>query len=142
VTVGARYRPGEPGVTEGMVPEVSIWMPCGLKVEPFPQPHIIHFEWYVPVDERTHRYMITWGSYAKTDEEKQRFHDACANTWREVVPRDFNNDDMFAREAMDEFYASDDGWFRERLFGPDVVITQWRILCSRRGRGIQRRGLA
>jgi carbazole 1,9a-dioxygenase len=142
VTVGARFRPGEPGVTEGMVPEVSIWMPCGLKVEPFPEPHITHFEWYVPVDERTHRYMITWGTYAKTEEERQRFHDACESTWKEVVPRDFNNDDVFAREAMDEFYATDDGWFRERLFGPDVVITQWRILSSRRGRGIQRRGLA
>jgi carbazole 1,9a-dioxygenase terminal dioxygenase component len=141
VKVEARYRPGEEGVMEGMVPEVSIWMPCGLKVDPFPTPSIIHFEWYVPVDENTHRYIMTWGQRVSSDEERVAFEDEVATTWRHRVPDEFNADDVFAREAMQDFYANEDGWYRERLFGPDVVITQWRKLASKHARGVQRRGM-
>jgi carbazole 1,9a-dioxygenase terminal dioxygenase component len=141
VTVAARYRPGEAGVMEGMVPEVSIWMPCGLKVDPFPTPETIHFEWYVPVDETTHRYLITWGRPVSGDEERAAFEDEMRTDWRDVIPAEFNNDDVFAREGMAEFYADQNGWYRERLFGPDVVITEWRKLVSRNARGVQRRGL-
>jgi carbazole 1,9a-dioxygenase terminal dioxygenase component len=141
VTIGARFRPGEEGVLEGMVPEVSIWMPAGLKVDPFPTPETIHFEFYVPIDERNHRYIITWGRRCADEAEREAFEREITETWRETVPNEFNNEDVFAREAMAEFYADEDGWFRERLFGPDVVITQWRKLASKNARGVQRRGL-
>jgi len=141
VTVAARYRPGEEGVLEGMVPEVSIWMPGVLKVDPFPTPRMVHFEWYVPVDENTHRYVIAWGQRVESEDERLEFEREIRETWLEIVPNEFNNDDVFAREAMAEFYAGEDGWYRERLFGPDIVITQWRQLASRTGRGIQKRGL-
>jgi hypothetical protein len=38
---------------------------------------------------------------------------------------------------MQNFYANEDGWYRERLFGPDIVVTRWRELASRENRGIQ-----
>ena len=136
-TISARYLPDEPGVMQGMIPEVGIWMPGVLRVDPFPAPHIVHFEWYVPVTERTHRYMISWGSKVRTEQEKKGFFDEMKYLWRDFVPQKFNNEDMFAREAMDEFYSVEDGWHRERLFGPDVLITAWRILCSNTNRGIQ-----
>lgn len=136
--LAAQYRPEEPGVMQGMVPEVGIWMPGVLRVDPFPAPHIVHFEWYVPVDERSHRYMITWGSKTATDQEKKAFFDEIRFVWRDFVPQKFNNEDMFAREAMDPFYAEQDGWRRERLFGPDVLVTAWRKLCSNTHRGIQK----
>ncbi len=136
-TISARYLPDEPGVMQGMIPEVGIWMPGVLRVDPFPAPHIVHFEWYVPVTERTHRYMIGWGSKVRTEQEKKGFFDEMKYLWRDFVPQKFNNEDMFAREAMDEFYSVGDGWHRERLFGPDVLITAWRILCSNTNRGIQ-----
>lgn len=136
-TISAQYLPDEPGVMQGMVPEVGIWMPGVLRVDPFPAPHIVHFEWYVPVTERTHRYMIGWGSKVRTEQEKKGFFDEMKYLWRDFVPQKFNNEDMFAREAMDEFYSAEDGWHRERLFGPDVLITAWRILCSNTNRGIQ-----
>ena len=136
-TISARYLPDEPGVMQGMIPEVGIWMPGVLRVDPFPAPHIVHFEWYVPVTERTHRYMIGWGSKVRTEQEKKGFFDEMKYLWRDFVPQKFNNEDMFAREAMDEFYSVEDGWHRERLFGPDVLITAWRILCSNTNRGIQ-----
>ncbi len=141
VKVSARFRPGEEGVLEGMVPEVSIWMPGCLRVDPFPTPRFVHFEWYVPIDEKTHRYMITWGCHVSDDAERAAFEDEITNRWRDFVPAHFNNDDVFAREAMADFYAEENGWFRERLFGPDVVITQWRKLASQTARGVQRRGL-
>jgi carbazole 1,9a-dioxygenase terminal dioxygenase component len=141
VTVAARYLPEDEGVLDGMVPEVSIWMPCGLRVEPFPTQKMTHFEWYVPIDENTHRYIITWGQLVEDDSERQAFEDEISNHWRDEVPTHFNNDDVFAREAMSEFYSNEDGWFRERLFGPDIVITQWRKLASRAARGVQHRGL-
>ena len=136
-TISAQYLPDEPGVMQGMIPEVGIWMPGVLRVDPFPAPHIVHFEWYVPVTERTHRYMIGWGSKVSTEQEKKGFFDEMKYLWRDFVPQKFNNEDMFAREAMDEFYSVEDGWHRERLFGPDVLITAWRILCSNTNRGIQ-----
>jgi hypothetical protein len=40
----------------------------------------------------------------------------------------------------DSFYAEEDGWERERLDRPDVIITEWRKLASAHHRGIQRRG--
>lgn len=141
VKLGARFRPGEEGVLEGMVPDVSIWMPGGLRVDPFPAPGIIHFEWYVPVDENTHRYIITWGHKLAGEGDRAVFEDEVTTRWRDYVPANFNNEDVFAREAMAKFYSKQDGWFRERLFGPDVVITQWRKLASQTARGVQHRGL-
>ena len=51
----------------------------------------------------------------------------------------FNNEDVIAREAMERFYAEEDGWNREHLFRPDMIITEWRKLASKHNRGIQRR---
>ena len=59
-----------------------------------------------------------------------------ATLWKPLVPTTFTNDDERAREAMHEFYAREDGWHKERLFGPDLVITKWRELASRVNRGI------
>lgn len=137
VTLTARFIPGQPGVVEGLVPQVSIWMPGVLKVEPFPAPDLFHFEWYVPVDENHHNYVITWGRYVESDDERDRFFDEVTTLWKPLVPTTFNNEDQLAREAMQNFYANEDGWYRERLFGPDIVVTRWRELASRSNRGIQ-----
>jgi len=139
VTLSARYKPDEPGVLEGMIPEVGIWMPGALRVDPFPAPHIVHFEWYVPVSERSHRYLIAWATKAPDEPARKRFDDEVTYLWREFVTEKFNNEDMFARQAMDEFYSLEDGFRRENLFGPDVLITAWRSLCARTNRGLQRR---
>ncbi len=140
VKLKARFMPGDEGVNNEMVPEVSIWMPGGLKVDPFPAPGIIMFEWYVPVDEDHYRYIMTWGRYLSSPGEKDRFLEECTTLWKPLVPTTFTNEDEQARESIHEFYASEGGWYKERLFGPDVVITRWRELASRVNRGIQRRG--
>ncbi len=141
-TLSARFKPGDEGVTDEMVPEVSIWLPGGLKVDPFPAPGIVHFEWYVPIDEHTHKYIITWGRYVDTPQQEARFIEEVGTLWRDFVPAKFNNEDVMAREAMHDFYHAGDGWYREHLFGPDIVITRWRELASMHNRGLQRRGVA
>ena len=45
---------------------------------------------------------------------------------------------MLAREQIERFYAEEDGWHRERLYRPDLIITEWRKLASVHNRGIQR----
>jgi len=37
-------------------------------------------------------------------------------------------------------YAKEDWWRRERLFKPDYIIMQWRMLVARHVRGIQTYG--
>src|SRR5207245_4759902 len=58
-TVSSRYQP-DPSAGRTS-PDTSMWLPCGLKVDPFPTPGMIQFEWYVPVDEGSHLYFVTWG---------------------------------------------------------------------------------
>ncbi|HLY66692.1 MAG TPA: Rieske 2Fe-2S domain-containing protein [Chloroflexota bacterium] len=137
--VSARNRPG---MGKNRVnPDVSLWLPCGLKVDPSPGaseiPGMIHFEWYVPVDEHSHRYLVTWGKHVGSQQEAETFYGDVETKWRSIIRR-FNDDDIAAREAMERFYAEEDGWHRERLFRPDVVITEWRKLASKHNRGIQR----
>ena len=35
---------------------ISMWLPCALRVEPWPAPHLTQFEWYVPIDGERHIY--------------------------------------------------------------------------------------
>ena len=53
-----RPRKGSPTKTQ-------LRLPGYLRVNPFPAPDIVHFEWYVPVDEWHHRYFqfsVMWTS--------------------------------------------------------------------------------
>lgn len=134
---------------------VGLYMPCGLEVDWFPAPGMIHFEWYVPVDEEHHFYMITQSKYCETEEEERQFHEECETAfgplvWKEpagqtAYPGDgptwgFNNFDAFGREQLEHVYAEEDFWNRERLYKPDYIIVRWRMLVNKHMRGIQKRG--
>ena len=134
---------------------VGLFMPCGLEVDWFPAPGMIHFEWYVPVDEEHHLYMITQSKYCETEEEERQFHEECETmfgplVWKEpagqtAYPGDgptwgFNNFDAFGREQLEHVYAEEDFWNRERLYKPDYIIVRWRMLVNKHMRGIQKRG--
>ena len=136
--VTTRYRP-EDNPNAGGVTDTSLWMPCGLKVDPFPVKDMIHFEWYVPVDEHSHYYVVTWGKRLSDERAKDQFVNEVETHWRKLVVDHFNDEDVYAREAMERFYAEENGWNRERLFRPDVIVTEWRKLASRCNRGIQKR---
>ena len=126
---------------------VGLFMPGGLEVDYFPAPGMIHFEWYVPMDEDHHMYIVLQGKYVKDEEEERQFHEAMEEgegrlTWNRPgeEPAGFVNFDQFVRENMNHAYASEDWWNRETLFKPDTILVRWRTLVSKHARGIQTRG--
>lgn len=137
VKIESQYRPNS-GTPAPRMTDTSLWLPCGLKVDPFPTSDTMQFEWYVPQDARSHHYMVTWGKRAKGEHEIEQFVREMDVVWKDMVINKFNNEDVIAREAMERFYAEEDGWNREYLYRPDVVITEWRKLASKHNRGIQR----
>ena len=138
VKVTSQYRPGV-NTDQRNVTDTSLWLPCGLKVDPFPRPDTIQFEWYVPLDEQSHHYIVTWGKRAENEHESEQFIREMDVIWKDLVVHKFNNEDVIAREAMEHFYAQEDGWNQEQLFRPDMILAEWRRLASKHNRGIQRR---
>jgi carbazole 1,9a-dioxygenase terminal dioxygenase component len=96
------------------------------------------FEWYVPVDATTHMYLQALGRVTGSPAEADAFRTEVDEKWVRLALDGFNNDDVWAREATEEFYGDRDrGWVEERLFETDIAIVQWRQLASRYNRGIQ-----
>ncbi len=134
---------------------VGLFMPCGLEVDWFPAPGMIHFEWYVPIDEDHHMYMITQSKYVETEAEAKAFPKECDDIFGPLVWQrpdgqtdpmgdgptwGFNNFDAFGREQIHHSYEYENWWNRERLFKPDYIIVRWRMLVDTHARGIQKRG--
>jgi carbazole 1,9a-dioxygenase terminal dioxygenase component len=134
---------GEP-VIEGHFGEkkvadnISIWLPGVLKVDPWPQEGMNQFEWYIPVDANTHIYLQTLGRTVANEAEAAAFRQEVEDKWIHLALDGFNDDDIWAREATEEFYGDRDrGWVEERLFETDIAIVEWRRLASTHNRGIQ-----
>ena len=138
VKIESQYRPA-PDAPRSHITNTSLWLPCGLKVEPFPLDDTAQFEWYTPCDAHSHHYIVTWGRRVKSEAETAAFVREMDGAWKDLVVNNFNNEDVIAREAMERFYAEEDGWNREYLYRPDIVITEWRKLASKHNRGIQTR---
>lgn len=120
--------------------QVSIWMPGMLKVDPFPDPELVQFEWYVPIDVDTHMYWRVLGKKVSDAAEAEGFAQEFKSRWVSLALHGFNDTDIWAREAMQEFYKDDTAWQREHLFKPDLCIVEWRKLASRYHRGLQPAG--
>jgi carbazole 1,9a-dioxygenase len=138
VKVASQYRPGV-NTDQRNVTDTSLWLPCGLKVDPFPRPDTMQLEWYVPHDEQSHHYIVTWGKRVQNEQEREQFFREMDVVWKDLVVHKFNSDDVVAREAMEHFYAEEDGWNQEQLFRPDMIIAEWRRLASKHNRGIQKK---
>jgi carbazole 1,9a-dioxygenase terminal dioxygenase component len=116
---------------------VSIWMPGALRVDPWPDPALTQFEWYVPIDIDTHMYWRVLGKRVAGAAEAAAFHEEFETRWKSLALHGFNDDDIWAREGLQEFYRDDDAWQREHLFKPDRCIVEWRKLASQHNRGVQ-----
>ena len=132
-TVSAVMKPN--GIM--VAPEVSCWVPGVLMLKDFPFEGYYIFEWYVPIDTRTHTYFQILGKRVASDEERREHQDKAHNYWKDVLWRGFNDQDLFAREWLEEAYTEGEGWSRERLYKPDMCLVEWRKLASRFNRGIQ-----
>ncbi|MBM3941283.1 MAG: Rieske 2Fe-2S domain-containing protein [SAR202 cluster bacterium] len=142
----ANYPEDAPAVVAGeLFPIwVGVYLPCGLEVDPFPNTGMIHFEWYVPIDDEYHMYTIIQSQYVEDEVEERKFYEETEKLWGPLVfqrpgvePEGFNNFDAFGRKHSFHSYQNEGWWRRERLFKPDYVIMEWRKLVSTHARGIQ-----
>lgn len=117
---------------------ISMWLPCALRVQPWPVPALTQYEWYVPIDGDHHLYVQTLGKHCANAGEEAAWHDEFHSRWLPKALDGFNDDDVWAREATQAFYADDSGWLKEQLFEPDGNIIEWRKLASAHARGRQR----
>jgi carbazole 1,9a-dioxygenase terminal dioxygenase component len=117
--------------------EISLWMPGALKVDPFPDPEMIHFEWYVPCDADSHWYIHCATKVIPGDDGAAIFKEEYEALWKDLYAYGFNEDDIWAREATQPFYQDDWGWLKEQLFEADAALIAWRRMASEKNRGIQ-----
>lgn len=97
----------------------SVAMPGMLRIA---YPKFIHYEFYVPVDADTHRYvgvMISFGQGAAA----LRFGAKYLASVRWLFHGQFSSQDAWMVEATDAP--------PERLYRPDVSLTEWRRLAER-----------
>lgn len=114
-----------------------VCLPGVLRVDNFPYYGLYQFEWYVPVTESSHLYIITLGKSCATETERKEFDHEFWHRWKPESLEGFNNEDVMAREALEPFYSKDKNWLEETLVREDQSIVAWRELCHRNGRGLQ-----
>lgn len=102
---------------------VSIKLPCTLRVQ---YDTWTHFEWWVPISEDRHIY-LQLATQRGTGLRALRFRTYYWSWVRWVFHGMFNEEDALMVDVMDAP--------PERLYRPDVAITEWRKLCDTSARG-------
>lgn len=123
---------------KGSIPmpyRASAWLPCGMMIEPWPQPGHVQYEFMVPIDDHTHMYWEIIGTSAATEEEREEFRFRYEHYYEPLAIRGFNDNDLFAREQTEDFYQKYDGWNNEIFAHADFSVVQWRKHASKFGRG-------
>jgi hypothetical protein len=105
-------------------------------VENWPEEGVAQYEWYVPITDDTYEYWEVLVKHCPTEEDREQFSYRFDTVYQPLALRGFNDCDMHAREAMQDFYADGSGWQREQLVETDVSAIMWRKLASRHNRGI------
>lgn len=118
----------------------SVVMPGVLLVENWPEEHIAQYEWYVPITDDTYEYWEVMVKVCPTEKDKAAFKHRYDRVFLPLCLRGFNDCDLYAREAMEEFYADGTGWDAEQLVSTDISPITWRKLASRWNRGIAKPG--
>lgn len=118
----------------------SVVLPGVLTVENWPEEHVVQYEWYVPITDDMYEYWEVLVRVCKTDEELRKFKHRFDTVYKPLCLEGFNDCDLHAREAMEEFYTDGTGWDDEQLVETDVSPVTWRKLASRWNRGIAKPG--
>ncbi|MCM2320920.1 MAG: 2Fe-2S ferredoxin, partial [Pseudomonas sp.] len=118
----------------------SVVLPGVLMVENWPQDHVVQYEWYVPITDDTHEYWEILVRVCNTPEERAKHEYRYKTVYEPLCLHGFNDCDLYAREAMQNFYADGTGWDDEQLVATDISPITWRKLSSRWNRGIAKPG--
>jgi phenylpropionate dioxygenase-like ring-hydroxylating dioxygenase large terminal subunit len=114
----------------------SVFLPGLLLVEHWPIPGWAQYEWYVPIDDKHHEYWEVLVGRCRNDDERREADYLYDHFFEPLALKDFNDNDLFAREAMQSFYERD-GWNEETLCAFDDATIVWRKVAARFNRGIQ-----
>lgn len=125
---------------KGRFYRTSVVLPGVLMVENWPEEHVVQYEWYVPITDDMYEYWEVLVRICNTPEERKKFQYRFDNLYMPLAIRGFNDCDLHAREAMEEFYADGTGWDNEQLVETDISPVTWRKLASRHARGIAKPG--
>ena len=115
-----------------------VCLPGVLRVDNFPFVGLYQFEWYVPLTADSHLYIITIARRCASEEERVEFRHDFQHRWKPNSLEGFNNEDVFAREALQGFYNHDSNWLEETLVREDNGIILWREMCHRNSTGVQK----
>lgn len=121
-----------------LAPVIAAWFPCLVVVDPFPVEGSIVYEFYVPIDERSHLYFQLVGRRCETAADEEAFRHEVTTRWAHYMQDGFNFDDVVAREGLESAYTEGNGWLEEHLTAQDLSIIGWRNLASKLHRGIQK----
>ncbi len=115
----------------------SMVLPGILLVEHWPIRGWAQYEWYVPTDDKHHEYWEILVGHCRSEDERREADYLYDSFLEPLALRDFNDNDLFAREAMQNFYEREDGWNNESLCAFDAATITWRKVAARYNRGIQ-----
>jgi len=115
----------------------SMYLPGVLLVENWPLQGWAQYEWYVPTDDQHHEYWEVIVHPCHNEDEREEADYLYESAFEKIALRDFNDRDIFAREAMQKVYGSGRGWDKEVLCSMDTIIVGWRKLVAQHNRGIQ-----
>ena len=123
----------------------SLFLPCGLRIGPWgAEPgsgagSYMHYEWYVPIDETHHRYIIAWGKKVSSEGEALQAEHDVRTRWSYLEYEGFNQSDILANEGSQPAYEEEGYEFgeKENLSRIDAYVLTWRRLAAKHNRGLQ-----
>jgi hypothetical protein len=124
-----------PGV-KGRPYRTSITLPGIVAVENWPGEHMIQLEWFVPITDDTHEYWEVIVRICETPKELEDHQYRYERVYKPLALHGFNDCDIYAREAMEAFYADGTGWDQEMLVATDISPITWRKVAARWNRGV------
>jgi carbazole 1,9a-dioxygenase terminal dioxygenase component len=96
------------------------------------------YEWYVPIDDRRHNYFQVLAREVDGPDGRERLCNEVKAKWATTLLHGFNDDDdVFVRENVQDFYDDELAYSQEHLIRADVVTIEWRALVSKYNRGIK-----
>ena len=114
----------------------SMFLPCVHMVENWPEEGVVQYEWTVPITNDSYEYWEILVKRCDSEKERKEYNYRFDNLYEPMMLRDFNDSDLFARDAMQNFYADGSGWDEEQLGDMDTSVILWRKIASKSNRGI------
>jgi len=138
-----------PQTEQGSIPfgemEATLVLPCGLGLGPWGadpgslKAEYMHYEWYVPIDETHHRYIMAWGKKVSSEGEALKAEHDVRTRWSYFEYEGFNKSDVLANEGTQRAYSEAGYAFgeKENLSRIDGYCLMWRRMAAKHNRGRQ-----